>query len=88
MLVLARKLTEVIHIGDDIVIKVLQIHNGVVRIGIDAPDSIRVLRGELKSTQPVLGPTPAPLADAVRKQRTKIPDSGPVVLRRVDTGRN
>ncbi len=88
MLVLARKLTEVIHIGDDIVIKVLQIHNGVVRIGIDAPDSIRVLRGELKSTQPVLTPAPAPLADAVRTHRTRIPDGDSVVLRRVDTSRN
>jgi len=48
MLVLARKKMEVIHIGQDIVIKVLHIRNGVVRIGIDAPASVRVMRGELK----------------------------------------
>jgi len=48
MLVLARKKMEMIHIGQDIVIKVLHIRNGVVRIGIDAPASVRVMRGELK----------------------------------------
>lgn len=47
MLVLARKKLEVIHIGDNIVVKVLNVRNGVVRIGIEAPASVRVLRGEL-----------------------------------------
>ena len=49
MLVLARKKAETILIGGDIVIKVLQMRNGVVRIGIDAPSSVRVMRGELRN---------------------------------------
>jgi carbon storage regulator len=47
MLVLTRKTDEVIRIGDDIVIKVIKTARGAVKIGIDAPDEIRVIRGEL-----------------------------------------
>lgn len=48
MLVLSRKIGEKIHIGDDIVIFVTRIGRDVVRIGIQAPKGVRVLRGELK----------------------------------------
>jgi carbon storage regulator CsrA len=51
MLVLARKKAETILIGEEIVIKVLQMRNGVVRIGIDAPSSVRVMRGEVRGRQ-------------------------------------
>jgi len=47
MLILARKGEEEIRIGDNIVIKVLGIHNGQVKLGIDAPRDVRVVRGEL-----------------------------------------
>jgi len=50
MLVLARKRDEAIRIGDDIVIKVIQCGRGAVRLGIQAPKHVRVLRGELAST--------------------------------------
>ena len=50
MLVLARKKLEMIQIGGDVVITVLRIDSGTVRIGIDAPASTRVLRGELVPT--------------------------------------
>ncbi len=46
MLVLTRQRDEVIHIGDNIVIRVMKLKKGSVRIGIEAPDSVRVLRGE------------------------------------------
>jgi len=48
MLILSRKLDEGITIGDDIVIKILEISKGNVKIGIDAPRSTQILRNELK----------------------------------------
>ncbi|MBE1555012.1 carbon storage regulator CsrA [Sporosarcina limicola] len=47
MLVLSRKLNETIRIGDDIVIRVVDIKGETVRLGIEAPKSIEILRGEL-----------------------------------------
>ena len=47
MLVLSRKLDESIVIGDDIVIKVISIENGSVKLGIDAPKSVSIIRSEL-----------------------------------------
>lgn len=47
MLVLTRKRAEMIKIGEDIVIKVIQTGRGSVKIGIEAPDHVRVLRAEL-----------------------------------------
>lgn len=47
MLVLTRKISESIQIGDDIVIKVIRTGKTTVKIGIEAPSSVRVLRAEL-----------------------------------------
>lgn len=48
MLILARKAGEKLVIDGDIIITVLEVgRGGQVRIGIDAPRSHRVLRGEL-----------------------------------------
>jgi carbon storage regulator CsrA len=47
MLVLARKLDESIVIGDNIVVKIVSIENGVVKLGIDAPQEITIMRSEL-----------------------------------------
>ena len=47
MLVLARKLNEAIKIGENIEVKVLSIENGVVKLGIEAPRNIEILRNEL-----------------------------------------
>ncbi len=48
MLVLTRKLGEKIHIGDGITLTVLELRGNRVRLGIDAPSDVRVLRAELK----------------------------------------
>ena len=48
MLVLTRKKSEEIKIGNDITIKVIQTGKGTIKLGIEAPKNVRVLRGELK----------------------------------------
>ncbi len=47
MLILTRKIGESIVIGDDIVIKVVETGKNSIRIGIDAPREITVLRQEV-----------------------------------------
>jgi carbon storage regulator CsrA len=47
MLVLTRKLHEQIKIGQDITVTIVRLHRNQVRIGIEAPAHVRVLRGEL-----------------------------------------
>jgi carbon storage regulator CsrA len=47
MLVLSRKLGEKVVIGGGITVTVLDVIGGRIRLGIDAPDDVRILRGEL-----------------------------------------
>ncbi|HUQ69444.1 MAG TPA: carbon storage regulator [Planctomycetaceae bacterium] len=47
MLVLTRKRDGVIRIGENIVIRVIRTGKTSVKIGIDAPANVRVVRGEL-----------------------------------------
>lgn len=47
MLVLTRKRAESIKIGNDIIIKVIQTNRGIVKLGIEAPAHVRILRAEL-----------------------------------------
>ena len=54
MLVLTRKPGQTLHIGNDIVIKVVETRGEGIRIGIEAPRDVQIQRGEvveaLKST--------------------------------------
>jgi carbon storage regulator len=47
MLVLSRKLNESIIISDNIRVTVVEIGHGKVRIGIDAPPDVEIMREEL-----------------------------------------
>ncbi|MCC7476006.1 MAG: carbon storage regulator [Pirellulales bacterium] len=47
MLVLSRKYQEKIHIGDNITITVLRMKGKAIRLGIEAPSEVPVVRGEL-----------------------------------------
>ena len=47
MLILSRRVGESITIGKDIVIKVVEISGNQIRLGIDAPREVRVLREEI-----------------------------------------
>ena len=53
MLVLTRKNKETIKIGDSITITILRVQGQAVRVGIEAPRDIRVVRGELGDKQAV-----------------------------------
>jgi carbon storage regulator len=47
MLILTRKIDEAIRLGEDIRIVLVQIKGGQVRLGIECPPHVRVLREEL-----------------------------------------
>ena len=57
MLVLARKLGERILVGDAIVITVVRTSKGSVRLGIEAPDDVAIIREELRAEQNTEQPT-------------------------------
>jgi carbon storage regulator len=52
MLVLTRKLMERLFIGDDICVTVVRLEGGQVRLGIDAPRDVSVIRAELVPDRP------------------------------------
>ncbi len=54
MLVLSRRESERIRLGDSITITVVRVAGDRVRLGIDAPPEVSVLREELEIRQPAL----------------------------------
>ena len=50
MLVLSRKAGESIRIGEGVEIKVIEVAGDKVKIGIEAPSEMKILRGELYLT--------------------------------------
>jgi len=52
MLVLSRKRSERIVIGSSILITVVKVDGNQVRLGIEAPDTLPILRAELLSREP------------------------------------
>lgn len=63
MLVLSRKVGERILIGDNIAITVVRVAQGTVRLGVDAPENLNIVREEVviptPSTEEVVNPTPS-----------------------------
>ena len=55
MLILTRKESERIYLGDDIVLTIVRVGTDKVRIGVEAPSDVRVLRLELSESDS--GPT-------------------------------
>lgn len=47
MLILSRKINEKIRIGEDVSISIIEIKGEQVKIGIDAPKNVKVLRQEV-----------------------------------------
>jgi carbon storage regulator CsrA len=53
MLVLSRRRNGKIFIGDNIEVVVVEVrHNGVVRLGIDAPADVHILRDDCENKEP------------------------------------
>lgn len=59
MLVLSRRRDESIEIEGGIKITVVRIHDGTVRLGIDAPANTKILRSELKEGRHLTPPDEA-----------------------------
>lgn len=60
MLVLSRKINEDIVISDNIVVRVLRVRGDKVRIGIEAPQHVKIIRSELQpAPDPAEPETPA-----------------------------
>ncbi len=55
MLVLSRKLNERIVVGGSVVVTVVRISGDKVRLGIDAPDDVRVIRDEVVDPEGAAG---------------------------------
>ena len=61
MLVLSRKERERVRLGEDIVVTVVRVSGDRVRLGIEAPSSVVVLRDELETL-------PMPAADGPQQE--------------------
>lgn len=51
MLVITRKTGEGLVLGDDIVLTLLEVGKDRVKIGIEAPQSVRIIRSEIADTE-------------------------------------
>jgi carbon storage regulator len=81
MLVLSRKPSQAIQIGDNIKVTIVEIKGNQIKVAIEAPSSVRILRSELcefwvdedptaKSDRPRLGAErPVPLLATRRQNR-------------------
>lgn len=65
MLVLSRKLQQQIKIGDQITVTILRVKGNTVRVGIQAPRDLRVIRGELPKNGETAGSAALPEGGAV-----------------------
>jgi carbon storage regulator len=65
MLILTRKVDEKIVIGDDISVSIVEIRGDQVRVGVDAPRTVKVFRKEVH--------------DAIRAENLAAAESGPLL---------
>jgi len=72
MLVLTRKTGESFFIGDDIEITVRSIRGDGVRIAIDAPREVKILRSELKEAREINMESVTPEAAAIDALRSRL----------------
>ena len=78
MLVLSRKTGERIHIGDNITIEIRRVAGNRVTLALDAPRTVRILRGELEQAArefrvPENDPGPEPYA-IIHRRMSVVPE--------------
>lgn len=79
MLVLTRKQQQQIQVGEGVTITILRIKGGSVRIGIEAPSDVRIIRSELSPHDTEETPedtTPAELASTLEETSLEADDEG------------
>ncbi len=81
MLVLTRKLQESILIGDDIKLTVIRTSANQVRIGIEAPRSVRVTRGEIPRFEDDPRDSTGSAPDRPKPSWNELPDTSPLASR-------
>lgn len=64
MLVLSRKVGERIFIGENISVTIVRVAQGVVRLGVEAPGHLPIVREEIKNVEPVSGTVVSGLSNA------------------------
>ncbi|MDR1637521.1 MAG: carbon storage regulator CsrA, partial [Treponema sp.] len=64
MLILSRKVNEKIMIGEDISVSIIEVRGDQVRLGVDAPKTVKVFRQEV--------------FDAIREENRAAAESSPV----------
>ncbi len=74
MLVLTRKLNEQIQIGNDITITIVRVKGNTVRVGIEAPRDVRVIRAELPEAVDIETNTQAADRDGVSGKPAPVAD--------------
>ena len=67
MLILTRRVGEILRIGKDVSVQVMEVNGSQVRLGVTAPKSVAVHREEVfrriaEENQPTVGPSEAPAA--------------------------
>ena len=73
MLVLTRKLMEKLFIGDDICVTVVRLEGGQVRLGIEAPREVTVVRAELVPDRAGAKPRSATQPASAGRSEVRIP---------------
>jgi carbon storage regulator CsrA len=72
MLVLTRKLQQQIKIGEQVTITILRVKGQTVRVGIEAPRDVRVIRGELPSGSDLPGGSHAAAGEETVMEETTL----------------
>jgi carbon storage regulator len=76
MLVLTRKLMEKLFIGENICVTVVRLEGGQVRLGIEAPREVAVVRGELVPERLGMRPKTMPRPATLDRPPVRTPPAG------------